>query len=33
MAINKKLIHFKTYAAYKREKDAGNIPNYSIVFI
>lgn len=33
MAINKKLIHFKTYAAYKKENDAGNIPNYSIVFI
>lgn len=33
MAINKKLIHFKTYAAYKKEADAGNIPDYSIVFI
>lgn len=33
MAINKKLIHFKTYAAYKKEVDAGNIPDYSIVFI
>ena len=33
MAINKKLIHFKTYAAYKKELDAGNIQDYSIVFI
>lgn len=33
MAINKKLIHFKTFANFKRELDAGNILSTSIVFI
>lgn len=33
MAINKKLIHFRTKAAFTTELDAGNIPDTSIVFI
>lgn len=33
MAINKKLIHFKTFAAFKVELDAGNILETSIVWI
>lgn len=33
MAINKKLIHFKTKTAFTTELDAGNILNTSIVFI
>lgn len=33
MAINKKLIHFKTKAAFTTELNAGNIPDTSIVFI
>lgn len=33
MAINKKLIHFKTKAAYDREKEAGNILDTSIVYV
>lgn len=33
MAINKKLIHFKTKAAYDREKKAGNILDTSIVYV
>lgn len=33
MAINKKLIHFRTKAAFTTELNAGNIPDTSIVFI
>ena len=33
MAINKKLIHFKTYQAFNRELEAGNILDTSIVWI
>ena len=33
MAINKKLIHFKTKAAFTTELNAGNILDTSIVFI
>lgn len=33
MAINKKLIHFRTKAVFTTELDAGNIPDTSIVFI
>lgn len=33
MAINKKLIHFRTKVAFTTELDAGNIPDTSIVFI
>ena len=33
MAINKKLIHFRTKAAFTTELKAGNIPDTSIVFI
>lgn len=33
MAINKKLIHFKTKANFEKEKEAGNILDTSIVFI
>ena len=33
MAINKKLIHFKTYEAYNKEKEAGNILDKSIIFV
>lgn len=33
MAINKKLIHFKTYQAFNQELEAGNILDTSIVWI
>lgn len=33
MAINKKLIHFKTYQAFNKELEAGNILETSIVWI
>ena len=33
MAINKKLIHFRTKAAFTTELNARNIPDTSIVFI
>lgn len=33
MAINKKLIHFRTKVAFTTELNAGNIPDTSIVFI
>ena len=33
MAINKKLIHFKTLANFEKERSAGNILDTSIVFI
>lgn len=33
MAIKNKLVHFKTYNEFKRNLDAGNILNESIVFI
>lgn len=33
MAINKKLIHFKTKENFLKEKNAGNILDTSIVFI
>ena len=33
MAINKKLIHFKTYQAFNQELEAGNILETSIVWI
>lgn len=33
MAIDKKLIHFNTFNAFKKDLDAGNILEYSIVWI
>jgi len=33
MAINKKLVHFTTEAAFNKEFEAGNILQTSIVFI
>ena len=33
MAINKKLIHFRTKSAFTTELNAGNIPDTCIVFI
>lgn len=33
MAINKKLVHFKTKAAFEAENNAGNILDISVVFI
>lgn len=33
MAINKKLVHFKTYAAFETELNAGNILETSVVWI
>lgn len=33
MAITKKLIHFNENEDFQKERDAGNILDYSIVFI